>query len=70
MPGVSSSSGEGSSDSGSSGGLLNPLPQLGPYPNANIYMPVLETEYTAPNAQAFSAYMPVDGLLTGGAQAR
>ena len=70
MPGVSSSSGESSSGGSSSGGLLNPLPQLGPYPNENIYHPVLETEYTAPNAQDWSQYMPVDGLLTGGAQAR
>jgi len=54
----------------SSGGLLNPLPEIGPYPNENIYHPVLETEYTAPNAQDWSQYMPVDGLLTGGAQAR
>lgn len=63
---------ESAPESGGSvgGGLLNPAPELGPYPNKNIYMPVLETEYTAPNAQDWSQYMPVDGLLTGGAQAR
>lgn len=55
---------------GGGGGLLNPAPEIGPYPGNNIYAPVLETEYTAPNAQDFSAYMPVGGLLTGGAQAR
>jgi hypothetical protein len=58
------------SGGGGGSGLLNPAPELGPYPNENIYKPVLETAYTAPNAQDFSAYMPVDGLLTGGAQAR
>jgi len=66
-PAPAPSSGGGYADGG---GLLNPLPQLGPYPNENIYHPILETEYTAPNAQDWSQYMPVDGLLTGGAQAR
>ena len=61
-------SGGGGGDRG--GGLLNPLPELGPYPNENIYKPILETEYIAPAAQNWSQYMPVDGLLTGGAQAR
>jgi hypothetical protein len=54
----------------SSGGLLNPLPEIGPYPERNIYDPVLETAYTPPVAQDWSQYMPVGGLLTGGAQAR
>ena len=65
-----SSGGRSGGGGGGGGGLINPLPELGPYPANNIYFPVLETEYTAPNAQDFSAYMPVDGLLTGGAQAR
>ena len=67
------SGGTDSGGSGGSGGLppgINPLPELGPYPANNIYFPILETEYTAPNAQDWSQYMPVDGLLTGGAQAR
>lgn len=70
MPGVSSPVAMEESGGGGGGGLLNPLPEIGPYPGNNIYAPVLETEYTAPNAQDFSAYMPVGGLLTGGAQAR
>tara|TARA_R100001163_G_scaffold39518_2_gene30066 strand:- start:5853 stop:6602 length:750 start_codon:yes stop_codon:yes gene_type:complete len=55
---------------GVGGGSTNPDPELGPFPNENIYFPILETEYTAPAAQDFSQYMPIDGLLTGGAQAR
>lgn len=68
MPGLSSAPAPESGGGG--GGNVNPPPELGPYPANNIYFPILETEYTAPNAQDFSAYMPVDGLLTGGAQAR
>ena len=63
-------SGGGGGGGRSGGGLINPLPELGPYPNENIYRPILETEYIAPAAQDWSQYMPVDGLLTGGAQAR
>ena len=69
MPGISPPAMEESSGSVSSG-LLNPAPQLGPYPLENIYKPILETEYTPPSAQDFSAYMPANGMLTGGAQAR
>lgn len=68
MPGISSSSGGGGLSSGT--GSFITQPNLGPFPNENIYRPILETAYTPPNAQDFSAYMPVDGLLTGGAQAR
>ena len=48
----------------------NPLPELGPYPTPNVYFPILETEYNPPVAQDWSQYMPVGGLLSGGAQAR
>ena len=67
---ISSPSSSGGESLSSGAGSFGTQPNLGPYPNENIYFPVLETEYTAPNAQDFSAYMPVDGLLTGGAQAR
>lgn len=57
-------------ESGGDGGGKDPNTGLGPWPTPNIYFPILETEYTAPAAQDWSQYMPVGGLLSGGAQAR
>lgn len=49
-------------------------PGLGPYPERNVFFPMLAQEYTAPSAMDLSAYLPADayggGMLTGGAPAR
>ncbi|MDP7190217.1 MAG: hypothetical protein QGI74_10220, partial [Phycisphaerales bacterium] len=62
--------GGGGGDSGGGGGGDPDGGILGPYPEQNIYFPMLDTAYTAPNAQDWSAYMPADSPFTGGAQAR
>ncbi len=68
--GAGESGGEGGGGGGGGSGGGNPLPELGPYPTPNVYFPILETEYNPPVAQDWSQYMPVGGLLSGGAQAR
>lgn len=49
-------------------------PGLGPYPEENVFFPMLNQAYTAPNAMDLSAYMPADpyggGMLMGGAPSR
>ena len=60
----------GGGDSGGGGGGDPDGGILGPYPEQNIYFPMLDTAYTAPNAQDWSAYMPAGSPFTGGAQAR
>lgn len=49
-------------------------PGMGPYPEENVFFPMLAQEYTAPSAMDLSAYLPADaygdGMLTGGAPAR
>jgi len=60
----------GGGDSGGGGGGDPGGGILGPYPEQNIYFPMLDTAYTAPNAQDWSAYMPAGSPFTGGAQAR
>ena len=62
--------GGGGGDSGGGGGGGPDGGILGPYPEQNIYFPMLDTAYTAPNAQDWSAYMPAGSPFTGGAQAR
>ena len=62
--------GGGGGDSGGGGGGGPDGGILGPYPEQNIYFPMLDTAYTAPSAQDWSAYMPAGSPFTGGAQAR
>lgn len=81
MPGLSSApapeSGGGGSSSGSSGGLLDSSgPPMGPFPEENVYFPMLVPDYAPPSAQDFTAYMPRVGpydaptpYLGGGAPA-
>jgi len=49
-------------------------PGMGPYPEENVFFPMLNQAYTAPNAMDLSAYMPADpyggGMLMGGAPSR
>lgn len=49
-------------------------PGLGPYPENNVFFPMLNKEYTAPNAMNLAAYTPPNpynnGQLLGGAKAR
>ena len=65
FPGKSGGGGGGGGGGGDPDGGI-----LGPYPEPNIYFPMLDTAYTAPNAQDWSAYMPAGSPFTGGAQAR
>jgi len=66
--GQSSGSSEGGSSGGGGGGgarrqgspMLDPAMNIGPYPFANDYFPVLPQAYQAPAAQDFSAYMPIE----------
>jgi len=70
-------SGGGGSSSGSSGGLLDSSgPPMGPFPEENVYFPMLVPDYAPPSAQDFTAYMPRVGpydaptpYLGGGAPA-
>ena len=70
-------SGGGSSESSASGGLLDPGgPPRGPYPEDNVYFPMLVPEYAPPSAQDWTSYMPRVGpydaptpYLGGGAPA-
>jgi hypothetical protein len=73
-----SSSGEqsagGSGGGGGGGGsrsapLLDAGMNLGPYPFANDYAPMLAVEYQAPAAQDFSAFMAPNSPFAGGAPA-
>jgi hypothetical protein len=69
MPGVSSFSGEGSSDSGSSGGLLSsPSGSIdrGPYPLPNEYFPLLTTDYVRPQAYDDTAFGYVPNWIESG----
>ena len=68
--GDSGGGGGGGGDSGGGGGGDPDGGILGPYPEQNIYFPMLDTAYTAPNAQDWSAYMQAGSPFTGGAQAR
>jgi hypothetical protein len=70
------SSGGGSSSSAGSGLIGNDGPPMGPYPENNVYAPMLVPNYAPPSAQDFTAYMPRVGPydapipnLSGGAPA-
>ena len=73
--GSSGSESPGGFGSGGGGGgsrsapLLDPGMNLGPYPFANDYAPMLAVEYQAPAAQDFSAYMAPGSPFAGGAPA-
>lgn len=66
-------------ESSGGGGLLSPpsgSPPMGPYPEANVYFPMLVPEYAPPSAQDWTSYMPRVGpydaptpYLGGGAPA-
>ena len=66
--GQSSGSSEGGSSGGGGGGgsrragtpMLDPSMNIGPYPFANDYFPVLPQTYEAPPARDFSAFMPIE----------
>tara|TARA_R100000988_G_C4002774_1_gene170241 strand:- start:1646 stop:2563 length:918 start_codon:yes stop_codon:yes gene_type:complete len=51
-------SGGGSSSSAGSGLIGNDGPPMGPYPENNVYAPMLVPKYAPPSAQDFTAYMP------------
>ena len=73
-PAPESSGGESGSRGG---GLLDSgAPPMGPYPEANVYFPMLVPEYAPPSAQDWTSYMPRVGpydapipYLGGGAPA-
>jgi len=74
---VAPKSSGGESSGGGGGGLLNSgPPPMGPYPEDNVYFPMLVPEYAPPSAQDWTSYMPRVGpydaptpYLGGGAPA-